>query len=131
MSQATPEYCPDLVRQWSGRSEFSPRWCHTKDSKKWHLMPPCLTLSFIRYVSRVKWSNLEEAVALSSTPRCSSTYDLIYLWIFSFTDHMYIYIYIYIYIYMCVCVCMCGNICVYAYVCMCTYMNNLILVDVP
>ena len=24
---------------------------------KWYLMPPCLTLSNIRYVSRVKWSN--------------------------------------------------------------------------
>ena len=26
--------------------------------KKWYLMPPCLTLSIIRYVLRVKWSNL-------------------------------------------------------------------------
>ena len=25
---------------------------------KWYLIPPCLTLSNIRYVSRVKWSNL-------------------------------------------------------------------------
>ena len=25
--------------------------------KKWSLIPPCLTLSIIRYVSRVKWSN--------------------------------------------------------------------------
>ena len=25
--------------------------------KKWYLVPPCLTLSIIRYVSRVKWSN--------------------------------------------------------------------------
>ena len=25
--------------------------------KKWYLMPPCLTLSIIRYGSRVKWSN--------------------------------------------------------------------------
>ena len=25
-----------------------------KDSKKWYLMPPCLTLSIIRYGSRVK-----------------------------------------------------------------------------
>ena len=25
--------------------------------KKWYLMPPCLTLSVIIYVSRVKWSN--------------------------------------------------------------------------
>ena len=26
-------------------------------TQKWYLMPPCLTLSFIRYGSRVKWSN--------------------------------------------------------------------------
>ena len=25
--------------------------------KKWDLMPPCLTLSIIRYGSRVKWCN--------------------------------------------------------------------------
>ena len=25
--------------------------------KKWYLIPPCLTLSIIRYVSRVKWGN--------------------------------------------------------------------------
>ena len=32
------------------------------------LMPPCLTLSIIRYVSRVKWSNLGNGVAPSPTP---------------------------------------------------------------
>ena len=26
-------------------------------AQKWYLMPPCLTLSIIRYGSRVKWSN--------------------------------------------------------------------------
>ena len=40
--------------------------------KKWYLIPPCLTLSIIRYVSRVKWSNPREGVAPSSTPQCSS-----------------------------------------------------------
>ena len=30
---------------------------------KWHLIPPCLTLSNIRYVSRVKWSNPGKGVA--------------------------------------------------------------------
>ena len=39
---------------------------------KWYLVPPCLTLSNIRYVSRVKWSNPRKGVAPSSTPRCSS-----------------------------------------------------------
>ena len=35
-------------------------------------IPPCLTLSNIRYVSRVKWSNPGKRVALSPTPLCSS-----------------------------------------------------------
>ena len=39
---------------------------------KWYLMPPCLTLSNIRYVSRVKWCNPGKGVAPSPTPRCSS-----------------------------------------------------------
>ena len=33
--------------------------------KKWHLIPPCLTLSTIRYVSKVKWTNPEKNVAPS------------------------------------------------------------------
>ena len=41
-------------------------------TKKWYLMPPCLTLNIIRYVSRVKWSNLEKGVTPFPTPRCSS-----------------------------------------------------------
>ena len=32
---------------------------------KLYLMPPCLALSIIRYVSRVKWSNPGNGVALS------------------------------------------------------------------
>ena len=40
--------------------------------KKWYLMPPCLTLSIIRYGSRVKWSNPGKWVAPSPTPWCSS-----------------------------------------------------------
>ena len=35
--------------------------------KKWYLMPICLTLSIIRYGSRVKWNNPEKGVALSPT----------------------------------------------------------------
>ena len=31
--------------------------------KKWYFMPPCLTLSIIRYGSRVKWSNPGKGVA--------------------------------------------------------------------
>ena len=40
--------------------------------KKWYLMPPCLTLSIMRYISRVKWSTPGKGVAPSLTPRCSS-----------------------------------------------------------
>ena len=36
------------------------------------MIPPCLTLSDIRYISRVKWSNPGKGVAPSLTPRCSS-----------------------------------------------------------
>ena len=34
------------------------------------MIPPCLTLNNIRYVSRVKWSNPGKGVASSPTPRC-------------------------------------------------------------
>ena len=40
--------------------------------KKWYLMPPCLTLSIIRYGSRVNKSNPGNGVAPSSTHQCSS-----------------------------------------------------------
>ena len=39
--------------------------------KKWYLIPPCLTLSNIRYVLS-KWSNPGKGVAPSPTPWCSS-----------------------------------------------------------
>ena len=54
-------------RQWSGRPGFNPRLHHTKD-----LIPPCLTLSNIRYGSRVKWSNPEKGVVHSPTSQCCS-----------------------------------------------------------
>ena len=40
--------------------------------KKWYLIPPCLTLSIIRYVLRVKWSNPGEGVAPYPTLWCRS-----------------------------------------------------------
>ena len=43
-----------------------------KTLNKWYLIPPCLTLSNIRYVSKVKWSNPGKGVAPSPTPRCRS-----------------------------------------------------------
>ena len=36
------------------------------------MIPPCLTLSNVRHVSRVKWSNPGKGVAPSPTPWCSS-----------------------------------------------------------
>ena len=40
--------------------------------KKWFLMLPCLTLSIIRYGSRVKWSNPGKELVPTPTPWCSS-----------------------------------------------------------
>ena len=81
--------------------------------KKWCLILRCLTLSIIRYVSRIKWSNPWKGVAPSTTPRCSSYWKeslrvslyycrQLYLLFERFLNkssiHIYIYIYIYIYI---------------------------------
>ena len=41
-------------------------------TQKLYLIPLCLTLSIIRYVSRVKWSNPGKGVVSSPTPWCSS-----------------------------------------------------------
>ena len=43
-----------------------------QNTLKWFLMPPRLTFSDIRYVSRVKWSNPGKGIVPSPTPRCSS-----------------------------------------------------------
>ena len=40
--------------------------------RKWYLIPPCLTLSIIKYVSRVKWSNPGKGVAPFPKPWRSS-----------------------------------------------------------
>ena len=40
--------------------------------KKWYLIPLCLTISIIRYLSRVKWNNPGKWVVPSPTPWCSS-----------------------------------------------------------
>ena len=41
-------------------------------TQKWYFMPPCLTLSIIRYGSRVKRNNQGKGVAPWPIPRCSS-----------------------------------------------------------
>ncbi len=40
--------------------------------KSLKVIPPCLTLSNVRYISRVKWSNPGKGVAPSPKPRSSS-----------------------------------------------------------
>ena len=47
-----------VFAKWSVRPRF----------KRWYLKPPCLTLSIIRCVSRMKWSNPGNGVAHSPTP---------------------------------------------------------------
>ena len=41
-------------------------------TQTWYLIPPILTLSNIKYVSRIKYINLGKGIAPSSTPRCCS-----------------------------------------------------------
>ena len=60
-------YIPDIGRETWVQSQFE----SYQRLKKWYLMPPCLTLSSIRYGSRVKWSNPGKGVAPSPTPWCS------------------------------------------------------------
>ena len=60
------------VRQWSERPGFNPRSSHTKDTKNGTWWCPWLTLSIIRYVLRVKWSNPGNEVAPSPPPWCRS-----------------------------------------------------------
>ena len=61
----------ESIYQRPRRPGFNPRSSHTKDSKRWYLMPPCLTLSIIRYGSRVKWGNPGKRVAPFPKTRCS------------------------------------------------------------
>ena len=64
---------------------------------KWYLIPPRLTLSNIRYVSRVKWRNPGKGVAPPPTPRCSNYWKRSLLVALDFGRQLYFYIYIYIY----------------------------------
>ena len=45
------------VCPWSRRTGLKLWSSHTKDSKKWFLMPPCLILIIIRCESKLKWRN--------------------------------------------------------------------------
>ena len=54
--------CSSMVRETRVQSHV--------ESYQRYLIPPCLTLSIIRYVSRVKWSNPGKRVAPSPTAWC-------------------------------------------------------------
>ena len=43
-----------------------------RKTEKWYLMSTCLTISIIKYGSRVKWSSPRTGEAPSFSPRCSS-----------------------------------------------------------
>ena len=43
--------------------------------KEWYLMPFCLRLSIIRYISGVKWSNPGKGIVTFTTLRCSSYWE--------------------------------------------------------
>ena len=74
---------------------------------KWYLIPPCLTLSNLRYVSRVKWSNPGKGVVPFPTPRCSSYWKGTLQVTLDYSRQLlYIYIYIDIYIYILISLCL-------------------------
>ena len=55
--------------------------------EKWYLIPPCLTLSITRYVSRVKWSNPGKGIAPYPTPQWNN-YWKGSLWVtFNYSRH--------------------------------------------
>ena len=60
--------CSPMVRKTGVQSQVE----SYQRLNKWYFMPPCLTLSIIRYGSRVKWSNPGRGVVPSSTPQSSS-----------------------------------------------------------
>ena len=90
---------------WSRRPGFIPRSIHTKDLKIRYLIPPCLTLSIIRYVSRVKGSNPEKGVAPSPTHRCSSYWKESLRVALDESRNFILLMYMRVYVCVCVCVC--------------------------
>ena len=62
----------NLTISFLSSNDVTPRSGHTKEFKKWWLIPLCLTLRIIKYVSRLRWSNPGKGVAPSPTPRWGS-----------------------------------------------------------
>ena len=57
--------------------------------KNWYLMPPCLTLSIIRYASRIKWNNpvvlaIEKGTFVWPSTTVANFTSLIYIYIYTF-----------------------------------------------
>ena len=63
------------------------------------MIPSCLTLSNIRYVPGVKWSNQGKGVAPSPTPRCSSFWKGSLLVALDYGRQLYLLYYHYYYYY--------------------------------
>ena len=59
-------------------------------SLKWYLIPTCLTLIIIRYVSRVKRRNPGKGFTPSPTPRCSSDWKESLLVAFDYGLYLYL-----------------------------------------
>ena len=71
--------------------------------KKWYAVPTCSTLIILRFGSRVKWSNPENGVAPSPTPRCCSYQKGCLRVTVDYSRQLYyIHIYIYTHVYFCV-----------------------------
>ena len=58
------------------------------------MLPPCLTLSIIRYRLRVKWSNSGNGVVPFPTPRCSSYWKGSLQFALDYSYQLYFYLYI-------------------------------------
>ena len=63
--------CSPMVRETKVHSQVE----SYQKLNKWYLISPCLTLSIIKCVSRVKWSNPGKGVAPSPTSRCTSYWN--------------------------------------------------------
>ena len=66
--------------------------------KKWYLISPCLTLSIIRYIPSVKWSNPGKGVVSSPTSWCCSYWKGSLQVALNYGHQLYNFINIYIYI---------------------------------
>ena len=89
--------------------------------KKCHSTPASLTLSIIRYGSRVKWSNQGKGVAPFLTLWCSSYWKGSLPVTPNLSHQLYFYICVYIYIYFSLTFSVCVCIYIYIYCTICIY----------